>query len=98
MTAGQQERLDGMAYDVGPCKSCHASVRWATTNSGKPQPLDLRPHEAGNVVLVDVGHETCAVVLSGPVLDRARLHGVELWVPHHATCPLAHRHRRRGAK
>lgn len=94
---GQQQRLDGMSADVGPCKSCRASVRWAVTTNGKRQPLDLRAHEAGTVVLVDVGHETCAVVLGGEVLARARLHGVELFVAHHATCPAAHLHRRRGA-
>lgn len=76
--------------DVGTCKSCGASIRWAKTANQRLMPLDPQPTAAGNIRLDDDGGCT---VLSG---DSLRTHRSEmlLYTSHFATCPGAGSHRK----
>ena len=73
------------------CGSCHAPVRWVTTETGAAMPLDPDPHPDGNVTPIpgsDDGHGRMV----------ARVHGhrtapAPAWRPHWATCPHANTHR-----
>lgn len=67
-------------------------------SSGKRMPLDADPDcNLGNVMILTAAagaDEGKAVVLSGPVLDKARTdHSVTLYVSHFVTCPNAAQHR-----
>ena len=96
---------DAGAAQFGSCGSCKRQVRWATTNTGKPMPLEPHPRDDGNVALVDVGGQCLAIVLSDanpnaprgrPVLSIARRQ-VTLYLAHFAVCPNAPQHRKRRA-
>ena len=66
---------------VGKCRSCGASVFWTRTLSGKSMPLDLAPHEDGNVVVTAAGARVLsdeALALACPKLRR--------YLCHFATC------------
>lgn len=88
------------------CRSCNAPIRWARTAAGKAMPLDAAPAAGGNVILEAAGgqavlfadpppaEELTARVLTGGDLEAAKDGKVALWMPHHATCPDAARHRR----
>ena len=86
------------------CSSCHASILWARTlKAGKPMPLNARPDSSyGNVLLVGTFGDGAQIAVSLGTLDspaRLRAAGadVALYVPHHATCPNASKHRRRSS-
>jgi hypothetical protein len=67
------------------CRGCGAAIEWAeTAKNGKPIPLDAKPDEAGNLVVVGFkndGTRIVAVRLQPSLLEGSR------FMPHHATCP-----------
>jgi hypothetical protein len=75
------------------CRSCRAPIRWATTANGRAMPVDLEPVPDGNLWL---GRGPYGAVIASVVPEERReeLAG-ELYLPHFATCPHAHKHRRR---
>lgn len=78
----------------GTCKSCGAPVRWVAFVSGKRNPLDLRPHEDGNVVLgaaVDENGNAVARVLTR---SEAQARVGARYRSHFSSCPNASEHRR----
>lgn len=88
---GDHHRRSG---ETGVCKGCSAPILWIRTASGKAQPVDLQPVKL--LILVN----TCADSPSGRRVlkskaDRAaigadtRSHVVDVWTPHHVTCPRA---------
>lgn len=81
----------GWASIAQPCagKDCGAQIVWAKTVKGKLMPVDLEPSPDGNVELAFEDGRMVARVHAQPIL------GVELRMPHHATCPNAADFRRR---
>lgn len=71
-------------------RTCRAEIIFAWTGQ-KPMPVDPEPHPDGNVRLVKVERgvrESWNAEVLGPLeLELARADGVELYMPHHATCP-----------
>jgi hypothetical protein len=72
-----------VGFKTAPCRSCKAPIIWARTAAGKLMPVDPEPTEGGNVELTaSAGWPNWrAVVHPQPML------GVQLRMPHHATCP-----------
>lgn len=70
---------------VTACKApgCGQMIRWLFTEARKRIPLDPDPHPDGTVVLVKVGHETLARVLTGAQLPAQET----AYRAHWATCP-----------
>lgn len=72
------------------CRSCSAEIRWARTSNGKAMPVDIDPHEDGNLVLGDkfvtVYANAATAIDAAP--DALR------YLSHFATCPTAFEHRR----
>ena len=70
------------------CDACGQRMIWAITPKGHAQPIDYAPHPDGNVlVLAPQGlGANLAVVFSGDGLKTARARGLDLRLPHHATC------------
>lgn len=87
------------------CRACRAPILWAETRAGKRMPLDPRPTDQGNILLVDTALDAdlydCkigqAVVLSEPaaLAERSTRPDVSLYTSHFATCPSADRFRQR---
>lgn len=69
------------------CRSCAAEVVWATSQTGNAMPLNAKPDPFGNVKTYGRPGELSAVVLAGSELEDARAAGLDLYMPHHATCP-----------
>jgi len=66
------------------CGACGAQVRWCVTaKTGARQPLDAKPQR---LIQLDEAQDPPVGVV------------VEVWVPHHATCPQAQRFRRARPK
>lgn len=86
-----KESKAGDRGKVVRCKSCPASIRWIETDKGNPMPLDAEPTPAGNVVLDETGKR--GTVAAGEELERFRGLGAVLYMPHHAVCPAAAKHR-----
>jgi hypothetical protein len=84
--------------DLVECSGCKAFMLWALTPSGAKAPIDYRPAESGNVLLLQPSGfgELLAVTLSGDGLQRARQRGMDLRTNHYATCPEAEQFRRRA--
>lgn len=82
--------------NLAECEACKAHMLWALTPSGAKQPIDYRPSENGNVLLLQPSGlgELLAIVLTGDTLNRARARGMDLRLPHHASCPNADEFRR----
>ncbi|WFE41931.1 hypothetical protein [Micromonospora sp. WMMD998] len=79
------------AYPTERCKSCPAQVIWATTERGKPMPVDAAPTSDGTVLLEQVGSRLVA-----RVLPAHRAFGrKDLRRSHFASCPDAAKWRRR---
>lgn len=70
------------------CKYCGAAIRWATTEAGKPMPLDPSPNPRGNQELSRDGERVKA---AHPVYTPDHLR----YMPHWKSCPHADRARRR---
>ncbi|OLT46524.1 hypothetical protein BJF85_16665 [Saccharomonospora sp. CUA-673] len=77
------------------CRSCNGRIVWARTADGERMPVDDTPARGGNVLLMLQGVQLVAGVLGKADATRRRAGGIELYVPHFATCPNADRHRRR---
>lgn len=76
----------------GTCRSCGAGILWGRTlTGGRWIPLDWPANPAGNVELV--GQHAGALAHAGASLTEARERAergeLELYMPHHATCPDA---------
>lgn len=77
---------------------CGALIRWVTLN-GKPHPIDPKPVENGNLLLVN--RETVDPGFSEPaelvMIAKAQreTHKGRLYISHFATCPVAERFRNR---
>lgn len=76
------------------CSTCHAAIRWATTEKGKAIPLDDSHESAGNIWL-----EIPADPRTPPIAHYLKKgerppNGEALWTSHFATCPQAKQHRR----
>lgn len=69
------------------CRSCDAEVVWATSQTGKAMPLNAKPDPFGNVKVYGRPGALSAVVVAGVELEETRRLGVDLYMPHHATCP-----------
>lgn len=88
-----------LARAQGHCSSCSAPILWAETARGKRMPIDPRPSDVGNVLLI-VGRDAegkprlVAEVLSLGRRQGARRAGKTLRLPHWKSCPDADRHRR----
>jgi hypothetical protein len=82
--------------DTGACEACGQTMIWAMTPNGNRQPIDYMPSETGNVLLMqnNAMQTIFAVVLTGEARKRAKSRGVDLRLPHHATCPHAAQFRR----
>jgi hypothetical protein len=83
--------------NVAECDACQAFMLWAITPNGGKMPVDYRPSPQGNVLLLSPSGlgELLAITLSKEGLELARARGLDLRMPHHATCPEAERFRRR---
>lgn len=78
------------------CGSCGALVFFATTERGKPIPVNPLPVQDGNMALRwDGGAQLIARVL--PESERERYDG-PLYVTHLLTCPWAGHHRSSSRK
>jgi hypothetical protein len=64
--------------------------------TGARNPLDAVPdQQQGNVYVLNSGKgKGKGLVLSGPLLEAARAHGVDVHTSHFATCPDSDRWRR----
>lgn len=77
------------------CRSCRAALRWLVTDTGRWMPVNGQPDSAGNV---EIEWRGCAQVarVVGPSKDVEKVADLTLrYMPHHATCPAAGRHRSR---
>jgi hypothetical protein len=68
---------------VSVCRSCGATIVWATTPNAKKMPLDPEPNLRGTVWF----DGTTATTLNRVELKYAQSQHELLWVPHWATCP-----------
>ncbi len=73
------------------CRSCPASILWATTEKGRSMPVDAEPHPDGNVEITydELGRPHAVVHGQPPMMVAGTLH-----MPHFATCPNAAEWRR----
>lgn len=78
---------------MSTCRSCGATIRWAVTEKGKRIPLDADPSPRGNMRLGPDG--TAINIGSGTEPSLFSEQGVDLFMPHHATCPSAGEWRRK---
>lgn len=70
--------------DLRPCRRCHRTVRWTTSEAGKAFAVDPDPSEQGNTaVMRDVGGTLRSRRVSA---DRPLMPGERLMMPHAATC------------
>jgi len=76
------------------CKSCGASIVWATSMQGKPMCVDADPCEGGNVVLSGTERNLVFRVLK----KGERAVGELVYRSHFSTCPNAVRHRTRSER
>ena len=71
---------------MSACRSCGASITWATTAKGKAIPLDVEPRADGNIeVRAGIAHYVT------PDLNAV---GTRRYVSHFSTCPQAKSHRK----
>lgn len=70
---------------MSTCKSCGATIAWATTAKGKAIPLDAEPSASGNIELRSgIAHY---------VTPDQNAVGRQRYVSHFATCIYAKQHR-----
>lgn len=72
------------------CQSCGEGILWRVTVDNRRIPLDRFADAQGVVAMID--GQRCRI-LSKADAEKARAEGAVLWMPHHATCPTASRHR-----
>jgi len=71
---------------VASCRSCGASIEWATTNAGNAIPLDPGEFEDGNIVLAQTEERGMVAQIRSAGEGNRR--------SHFASCPNAPEHRR----
>jgi hypothetical protein len=77
------------------CSSCGANIRWAKIwPSLKPHPIDAVPSADKGTLDLRLG--TRGRTWYVRVLPKPEREGRLLYVSHFATCPQAHKHRRRA--
>lgn len=69
---------------MSACRSCGASIVWATTARGKSMPLDPEPVDGGNVEAVADANGKLSVIA---VHSEPPIFAGPLYMPHFATCP-----------
>jgi hypothetical protein len=80
-------------FTIDHCRSCAATIIWASTRGGKSMPVDADPSADGNVEVQRFPDNTVfADVLTQPPLAG----GTTLRKAHFATCPDAANWRARG--
>lgn len=70
--------------NITTCRSCGASLFWATTERGKKMPVDAVPNPSGNVAVREINGSVFATVddnRQGSLWGR--------YTSHFATCPDA---------
>jgi hypothetical protein len=80
---------------MATCRGCKARIRWVVFTKYKegkkiyqPAPVDWEPNPMGNLVLRFEGSKTIATALGTEAGRReAREKGIDLYMPHHVTCP-----------
>jgi hypothetical protein len=80
---------------TGPCDGCGATMLWAITVNGKPQPfnpepIDTDPGTGDRVLIKRHGDAPLALRdtdLGDGIRIAAKRHGLAFYRPHHATCP-----------
>jgi hypothetical protein len=80
-------------FERGSCRSCPASVIWASTVKGKAMPVDFEPDPDGNVQLTARPGRAPLAEFVG-VGQGGLLDGEPLRHSHFTTCPNADQHRR----
>ena len=68
--------------NLGRCRGCNASIKWAHTEKGKAIPLDPDPRLDGNLELVPGSKNVVRFVRADSPPSDFR------WVTHFATCPV----------
>jgi hypothetical protein len=81
-----------MIAAVSNCKSCGASIYWATTELNKAAPIDAEPDPAGQWVMVMRAGKV-RVLKYDPIKHGA---SAVRRTSHFATCPNANQHRSKG--
>jgi len=80
------------------CRSCGASIIWATTQVGRHMPFDKLPVLTGNFFLVPHPTEGDLLALHVDSDHFAAIHGrtneASRYTSHFATCPQASKHRK----
>jgi hypothetical protein len=76
-----------------PCSGCGALIRWTRTPAGHLIPLDAEPNDKGNIRLD--GENVAHVIPKADLFAPEQQTEGDRWMPHHATCPEAHRFRKR---
>lgn len=78
--------------DMARCSSCKAAIRWVTTHTGSPMPVDYEAKPDGNLVLAKSAD---GKFKSEPF--KAELHAQRRrFVSHFGSCPNAKTHRKGG--
>jgi len=85
---------------VSTCGSCGAPIVFVRTTAGGRMPLDLEPHESGNVLVAYSYPDPPSgfVLTSDDVLAWAHGQGVRLYRSHFASCPDADKWRRESRR
>lgn len=87
-------RLDGIQAAIADrrevtCNTCGARCFWSRTLAGRPLLLDLAPHPAGDIVIMEYGPDpqraSCTCLWASPE-SHDPLREFERFVPHRRTC------------
>jgi hypothetical protein len=57
--------MDDVVGELRDCTLCHAPIRWLVSVGSRRFPLDVDPHPAGNVIVVEVDGKIRARILNG---------------------------------
>lgn len=73
------------------CRSCRAAITWAITEKDARIPIDPKPREDGNLVLLGAGRGGAPLAVQfNPAVHGSR----PRYGSHFSTCPHAGAHRR----
>lgn len=78
---------------MSECRSCHAPIEWAVTDSGKRIPLDMDPAPDGNLEPINKLPDGTLVVAVVPLAAAIPAHD-DRRISHFVTCPQADNWRR----
>lgn len=72
--------------EAKPCGSCGEPVYWLRNdNTNKPAPIEVKPSDAGNIVISSISYHIVPLSLR----QQARDKGLSLHLNHFVTCPQA---------